>query len=278
MSVKNIIRKRYIFVLGAQLSSHCLSIDGFISKCWSILTYPKFHELSLDEPFLHISDFVLASYTFGCVEISDFVPNNCHFQEVSIFFSFEENGGWSASRAPKRLRRCCSKWKTVPWLLPSLQRQWFWCWRPSAWRKAKNLRRRWCYLLWAVETERNHHWETVSNAIDTFEPGTARKMATMRAEERKSDSTAWERSALRCQTRYNLPGNAQMGTPTLLAVFPDIASSDYYLFRSMAHGLADQQFRSYEDIEKWLHSWIASKDEHFYRNGIRALPEKWQKL
>ena len=30
----------------------------------------------------------------------------------------------------------------------------------------------------------------------------------------------------------------------------DIAPSDYYLFRSMAYGLADQQFRSYEDIEK----------------------------
>ena len=32
--------------------------------------------------------------------------------------------------------------------------------------------------------------------------------------------------------------------------FPNIASSDYYLFRSMPHGLADQQFRSYEHIEK----------------------------
>ena len=31
---------------------------------------------------------------------------------------------------------------------------------------------------------------------------------------------------------------------------------DYYLFRS----------------------WIDSKDEHFYRNGIRALPQKWEKL
>ena len=54
---------------------------------------------------------------------------------------------------------------------------------------------------------------------------------------------------------------------------PDIAPSDYYLFRSMAHGLADQKFHSYEDIEKWLDAWIASKDEYFYRNGIRALPE-----
>ena len=35
---------------------------------------------------------------------------------------------------------------------------------------------------------------------------------------------------------------------------------------------------SYEDIEKWLDSWIASKDELFYRNGIRALPERWAKV
>ena len=59
---------------------------------------------------------------------------------------------------------------------------------------------------------------------------------------------------------------------------PDIAPYDYYLFRSMAHGLSDQQFRSYEDIEKWLDSWIASKNEHFYGNGIRALAERWAKV
>ena len=59
---------------------------------------------------------------------------------------------------------------------------------------------------------------------------------------------------------------------------PDIPPSDYYLFRSTAHGLSDQQFRSYEDIEKWLDSWIASKDKHFYCNGIRAIPEKCEKV
>ena len=46
----------------------------------------------------------------------------------------------------------------------------------------------------------------------------------------------------------------------------------------MAHGLADQHFRSYEDIEKWLESRIASNDEDFYRNGIQALPERWAKV
>ena len=47
-----------------------------------------------------------------------------------------------------------------------------------------------CYLLLAVEAERNHHWETVSYAIDAFEQSTALKTATIRAEARKSDSTA----------------------------------------------------------------------------------------
>jgi len=30
---------------------------------------------------------------------------------------------------------------------------------------------------------------------------------------------------------------------------PDVAPSDYHLFRSMAHGLADQHFRSYEEVK-----------------------------
>ena len=46
----------------------------------------------------------------------------------------------------------------------------------------------------------------------------------------------------------------------------------------MAHGLADKQFRSYEDIKKWLDSWIALKDEQFYSNGIRAVPKRWAKV
>ena len=35
---------------------------------------------------------------------------------------------------------------------------------------------------------------------------------------------------------------------------PDVASSNYHLFRSMAHGLADQHFRSYEEVKNWIDS------------------------
>ena len=48
-------------------------------------------------------------------------------------------------------------------------------------------------VLSAVETERNHHWGTVWNAINAFEPSTARKTDTIRAEARKSNSTARQR-------------------------------------------------------------------------------------
>lgn len=58
----------------------------------------------------------------------------------------------------------------------------------------------------------------------------------------------------------------------LLSYSPDIALSEYYLFRSMARGLSNQQFHSYDEISKCLDLWIVSKDEYFCRDGIRALP------
>lgn len=59
---------------------------------------------------------------------------------------------------------------------------------------------------------------------------------------------------------------------------PDIAPSDYYLFRSMTHDLSQQKFTSYEQCKKWVDDWIASKDESFFRVGIRKLPERWEKV
>ncbi|EGI59356.1 Mariner Mos1 transposase [Acromyrmex echinatior] len=64
----------------------------------------------------------------------------------------------------------------------------------------------------------------------------------------------------------------------VLPYSPDVAPSDYHLFRSMTHGLADQHFRSYEEVKNWIDSWIASKDDQFFRRGIRTLPERWEKV
>ncbi|UYV69955.1 SETMAR [Cordylochernes scorpioides] len=59
---------------------------------------------------------------------------------------------------------------------------------------------------------------------------------------------------------------------------PDIAPSDYHMFRSITHGLAEQHFTSYEESKNWVNVWIASKDEEFFRHGIRMLPERWEKV
>jgi [histone H3]-lysine36 N-dimethyltransferase SETMAR len=59
---------------------------------------------------------------------------------------------------------------------------------------------------------------------------------------------------------------------------PDIAPSDYHLFRSITHGLSEQRFSSYDDAKKWVDEWIASKDQDFFQRGIRMLPERWEKV
>ncbi|VVC30765.1 Transposase, type 1,Winged helix-turn-helix DNA-binding domain [Cinara cedri] len=55
---------------------------------------------------------------------------------------------------------------------------------------------------------------------------------------------------------------------------PDIAPSDFYLFRVTTHDLTEQHFRSYAEAKNWIDSWIVSKDEQFFQK----LPQKWQKV
>ncbi|EFN78930.1 Histone-lysine N-methyltransferase SETMAR, partial [Harpegnathos saltator] len=62
------------------------------------------------------------------------------------------------------------------------------------------------------------------------------------------------------------------------AYSPDIAPSDYYLFRSMQHALSDMHFQSVDEIRKWLDNFIMSKDVTFFRDGIRKLLERWLKV
>ena len=53
--------------------------------------------------FRHISDFVLASYTVGCVKMSYFVLNNRHLREVLIFFFHSKKTATEAHRKLKEV-------------------------------------------------------------------------------------------------------------------------------------------------------------------------------
>lgn len=59
---------------------------------------------------------------------------------------------------------------------------------------------------------------------------------------------------------------------------PDVAPSDYHLFRLMTHGLSEKRFTSNEDCQKWVDSLIASKDKEILQVGIRKLLERWGKI
>ncbi|EFN76007.1 Histone-lysine N-methyltransferase SETMAR, partial [Harpegnathos saltator] len=61
------------------------------------------------------------------------------------------------------------------------------------------------------------------------------------------------------------------------AYSPDLAPSDYYLFVSMGHALAEQRFTSYENVRKWLDDWFASKEQQFFWCGIHKLSNRWEK-
>lgn len=62
------------------------------------------------------------------------------------------------------------------------------------------------------------------------------------------------------------------------AYSPDIAPSDYHLFRSMQHGLVGTRFRNAEEVRNWIDDWIAGKPMSFFRHGIAMLPERWGKV
>ena len=58
---------------------------------------------------------------------------------------------------------------------------------------------------------------------------------------------------------------------------PDVASLDYHLFRSMAHGLADQHFRSYEEEKIRLIRRSLQKITSFFNAGFVRCPKDERK-
>ncbi|CAK1598237.1 unnamed protein product [Parnassius mnemosyne] len=59
---------------------------------------------------------------------------------------------------------------------------------------------------------------------------------------------------------------------------PDLAPSDYYLFRSLQNFLDGKIFTSNEEVKNLLDQFFASKHQKFYERGIMLLPERWQKV
>ena len=234
----------------------------------------------VNKPFWQISNFVLASYTFGCVKMSDFVPNNRHLRKVLIFFFHSKKTAAEAYRELQKVygdaalsettcRDRFRRFKDGDFAVDDGPHQG----RPKTFEDAHHVV--YCELLKPNETITGDRYRTqmmrLSRALPEKRPQYEQKHEKVILQH----ENAWPHISKPVKTYLETHKWQVLPHPPYS---PDIAPSDYYLFRSMAHGLADQQFRSYEGIEKWLDSWITSKDEHFYRNGIPALPEIWAKV
>lgn len=57
---------------------------------------------------------------------------------------------------------------------------------------------------------------------------------------------------------------------------PDLAPSDYHLFRSMTHALKDERFENETQLKEFLDTFFKSKSAEFYERGIKSLPVRWQ--
>lgn len=72
----------------------------------------------------------------------------------------------------------------------------------------------------------------------------------------------------------------EMGWETLAhpPYSPDLAPSDYYLFRSLQNYLAEKRFENEGDVQHALQEYFESKSAEFYRAGINSLPARWQQV
>jgi len=59
---------------------------------------------------------------------------------------------------------------------------------------------------------------------------------------------------------------------------PDRALSEYHLFRSLQSSLNGVKLASKEVCENHLKQFFDQKSQKFYRDGIMALPQKWQNI
>jgi len=59
---------------------------------------------------------------------------------------------------------------------------------------------------------------------------------------------------------------------------PDLAPSDYHLFRSLSNDLRGKSFKEESALKSYLQDFFNSKSREFYAKGIRDLPRRWQEV
>ncbi len=59
---------------------------------------------------------------------------------------------------------------------------------------------------------------------------------------------------------------------------PDIAPSDYHLFRSMEHLLREKIFQNLDEINNWVANFFKSQPAEFFEKGVHSLRGRWRQI
>ena len=59
---------------------------------------------------------------------------------------------------------------------------------------------------------------------------------------------------------------------------PDLAPSDYHLFRSLSNDLRGKNFDNEKTLKKYLQDFFDSNPREFYAQGIHDLPRRWREV
>ncbi|KZC14268.1 Histone-lysine N-methyltransferase SETMAR, partial [Dufourea novaeangliae] len=59
---------------------------------------------------------------------------------------------------------------------------------------------------------------------------------------------------------------------------PDLAPSDFHLFRSLQNSLNGKNFNSLVEIKHHVEKFFAENPARFWKDGIFKLPERWKKV
>ena len=59
---------------------------------------------------------------------------------------------------------------------------------------------------------------------------------------------------------------------------PDLAPSDFHLFRSLPNALRGVSFNNNEEVKMWLDEFFESKPTDFYCRGVEKLVKRWEEV
>ena len=133
-----------------------------------------------------------------------------------------------------------------------------------------------CAISWAAETGWNYQSRTLPNIISPFEESNSWNTPGICDQTRGNNFPSWHHHvAIPVKNYLQNSGWEVLPHPPHS---PDLAPSDYHLFRSMQNALTGIRFTSEQGIKNWVDSFLATKLAQFFWDGIHKLPERWEKV